>query len=602
MNKPIVIDFETYYDKQFSLSKMTTEQYIRDEKFEIIGVSFKVGSEPSQWHSFDTMEEYKTLLAPYMNNPVIAHNAMFDVAILTWRLGLIPKLIIDTLSMARPHHGATVGGSLKVLSEYYALGQKGTEVVNALGKYRRDFTEEELAKYGEYCDNDVELTHALFQKLYPLTPKNELRLIDLTVRMFTEPQLELDVEILEEHLQAVLDKKQALLDSVDFGIDVLMSNNQFAEALESLGVEPPSKVSLRTGNETWAFSKTDKEFTALLSHENPQVARAVAARLGVKSSIEETRTEMFLGMSQRGFMPVPLNYAGAIVTCRWSGADKVNLQNLPRGGKIRSAIKAPKGYVLVASDSSNIELRVNHTLAGQQETVEALRAGEDLYCQFASILYGRTITKEDKAERFIGKVCHLGLGYGMSWKKYKETVRLLGGVDITDTEAEDTVALWRNTYNRIPELWGKADKAIVAISNDEEFSIGGMVTTTTKGLKTLPNNQIYYPNLHKGKMGWSYTSKKGYKVENINLYGGKMVENICQHLARNIIAEQWIKIAERYRVVLQVHDEIVALVPEAEAEEAAKWMVEVMSTSPTWWPDIPLAAEAGYGTSYGDAK
>jgi DNA polymerase I-like protein with 3'-5' exonuclease and polymerase domains len=602
--KPVVIDFETYYSKDLGFRSHTTEQYIRDDNFQIIGCAVKEGNNETVWFSFDNDLDYAEALAPYVNgNTVIAHNAIFDLAIVQWRLGLKPALIVDTLSMARPHFGTHVGGSLKALAEHFGIGQKGTEVLDALGKRLEDFTPEELAKYGEYCKNDVELTYQLFKRLYPLTPAREMKLIDLTVRMFTEPKLELDADILENHLNEVRTKKEELLGSVDFGKDEIMSNPKFAEVLRNLGVEPPLKVSAATGKDTYAFGKTDKAFTALLEHKNPSVQAAVAARLGVKSTIEETRTEMFLGMAKRGPMPVPLNYAGAVTTMRWSGADKVNLQNLPRGGNIRRAIKAPEGFVLVACDSSNIELRVNHTLAGQQESIEALRRGEDLYCQFASMLYGREITKEDKDERFMGKVAHLGLGYGMSWRKFKETVRLLSkGKDVPDDEAERIVNLWRDTYYAIPQLWKSADKALAAISTGADYTIGNMIHTNKKGLVTPPQNQIYYPNLRRTSEGWVYDTKKFKTVEPVKVYGGKIVENICQHLARNIIAEQWMEIAKKYEVKLQVHDEVVALVPENEAEEAAEWMVKVMSTSPEWWPEIPLAAEANFGKSYADAK
>jgi DNA polymerase I-like protein with 3'-5' exonuclease and polymerase domains len=605
MHKPqmVVIDFETFYSKEIGFSKQTTEQYIRDPQFQIIGCAVKRGDEETVWMSFDSFIEYKKALAPYIEgNIIVAHNAMFDVAILAWRLGLNPAFIIDTLSMARPHFGTHVGGSLKALAQHFELGVKGTEVESALGKRLEDFTPEQLALYGEYCKNDVELTYKLVKRLYKMTPPQELKLIDLTLRMFVYPKLVLDEQILETHLNNVRADKQALMEQVEFGVGDVMSNNKFAEVLTNLGVSPPMKISARTGKETYAFGKTDKNFTALLEHPNPKVQAAVSARLGVKSSIEETRTEAFLSMARRGAMPVPLNYAGAVTTLRWSGADKVNLQNLPRGGNLRKAIKAPDGFVIVACDSSNIELRVNHTLAGQQETIEALRSGEDLYCQFASMLYDRHITKADKDERFIGKVAHLGLGYGMSWRKFKDTVRLLSkGKEISDEEAERIVNLWRSTYYMIPLLWKSADQLLAASATNNEYSIG-FISAGDRMIHTPPKNQIYYPNLRMGDGGWVYDTKKFKNVEPVKVYGGKVVENICQHLARNIIAEQWIKIAERYPVVMQVHDEIVAIVPEAEAEEATKWMVEIMSTSPDWWPDIPLAAEASYGKSYGDAK
>lgn len=601
-----VLDFETYYSKEYSQSKMTTEEYIRDPRFQIIGVATRFTDEAfTRWVSFATLEEYANWLKPLNDCMVVCHNTMFDGAILSWRLGIRPKFLFDTLSMARPLHGMTVGGSLKALAEHYQIGHKGTEVLDALGKRLEDFTASELVLYGEYCKNDVELTYKLWKLLGKGFPVRELQLVDQTLRLFVEPVLKLDTAMLELHLSGVRQKKEMLLDKVlaVAGKDALMSNPQFAEVLQSLGVEPPTKVSLRTGKLAYAFSKSDKGFTELLEHDDPRVQAVVSARLGVKSTLEETRTERFIGMSQRGMMPIPLNYCGAIVTSRWSGADKVNFQNLPRGGTLRNAIQAPDGYQLVASDSSNIELRVNHCLAGQTDSVEALRNGHDLYCEFASKLYGREITKADKAERQHGKMAQLGLGYGMGWTKFKETCRQQK-VILDDAEAERTVRLWRDTYTAIPEFWKNADKALAAMARGAEMAVDacGLVKTAEGKLLTPPANSIIYPSLRRSSNGWEYSSRRGKSTETVRLFGPKVVENICQHLARNIIAEQWLRIATRYRVVLQVHDEIVCVVPEDEVEAAAAFMVEVMSTSPDWWPDIPLAAEAAYGKTYADCK
>lgn len=545
----VTIDFETYYDKDYSLSKLTTEQYIRDPRFEIIGVAVKKDAEPTVWYSFDSVDQYKETLAPLADEVVISHNALFDMSIMSWILDIRPnKLIADTLSMARPHHGSNVGGSLKALAEHYQIGVKGTEVINALGKHRADFTEDELNAYAEYCKNDVDLTYELFKILVVKTTKTELQLIDRTLRMHTEPVLELDTKALKAHLEVVKEKRREALREVvaahpDIVADAfisgdsleeaaratLASNPKLAEVLRSLGVEPPMKVSLANGSQTYAFSKTDKAFQALLEHEDPKVQAVVSARLNTKSSIEETRTEAFIGLASRGPMPVPLSYCGATTTWRWSGMDKINLQNLPRGGALRHAIKAPKGFKLVACDSSNIELRVNHTLAGQAETVAALRNGDDLYCQFASAVFGRPITKADKTERMLGKVSQLGLGYGMGHAKFLETARIQskGEILLDEAESKRIVNLWRDTYDAVPRLWKQGEAALSAIANFEVMTIGngGLVSTTKTGLVTKPDNFILYPNLRRSEGAWVYDAKVGRTIVPNKIYGGKVVEN-----------------------------------------------------------------------------
>jgi DNA polymerase len=316
----ITLDMETYYSREYSLSKITTEEYIRDPMFEVIGVGVKVGNDPTEWAS-GSMEQIATYLRGFdwENSALLAHNTMFDGAILSWRFGIRPKAYLDTLSMARALHGTEVGGSLKVLVERYGLGAKGTEVLNALGKRRRDFTEEELSRYGDYCVNDVELTYKLFHKMGAGFPKKELKLIDLTLRMFTEPVLELDRPHLEQHLDATVKMKEQLL--VDAGVTDkadLMSNPKFAQLLTQLSVSPPTKLSPTTGKEAFAFAKSDEEFKALLEHEDARVQALVAARLGNKSTLEETRTQRFINIAERGTLPVPIRYYAAH-TGRWGG-------------------------------------------------------------------------------------------------------------------------------------------------------------------------------------------------------------------------------------------------------------------------------------------
>ena len=368
----ITIDFETYYSREYSLSKMTTESYIRDPRFEVIGVGIKVDDNPPDWYSGDNVGRFLNSL-DYSKDAIVAHNTVFDGAILSWVYGIKPKFWFDTLSMARPFHHSTVGGSLKALANHYNLGQKGDEVLQALGKNRKDFSPQELDRYADYCLQDVNLTYELYKKLKVRVPVSELMIIDQTIRMYTEPSIMLDRKVLEQHLYKVREDKKKLIESLALkGVSeervkkALMSNQIFAKILETVGVEAPMKISLRTGKETYAFAKTDKEFTALLEHPIPKVLALVAARLGTKSTIEETRTENLIKVSDRGSLPILLNYYGAH-TGRFSGGDKLNLQNLPRNGAIRKAITVPEGKVLVACDSSQIEARMVAYIAGQDD-------------------------------------------------------------------------------------------------------------------------------------------------------------------------------------------------------------------------------------------
>lgn len=339
----ITIDTETYYDRDYSLSKITTEEYIRSTLFEVIGVGVKVNHGETQWAS-GSMADLKSWLQKsfnWDNSMVLAHNTAFDGAILSWRFGIRPVAWLDTLCMGRALHGVEVGGSLKALAERYGIGEKGNEVLNAIGKRRLDFAPDELARYGDYCINDVELTYKLFHKMVKNFPKKELRIIDTTLRMFIDPVLDLDKELLEGHLRTVQLKKEDLLASCGADKAELMSNEKFAELLRSIGVEPPTKISPTTGKLAYAFAKSDEDFKALAEHEDPRVQTLVAARLGNKSTLEETRTQRFMDIASRGKLPVPIRYYAAH-TGRFGGclvADtEVTVYSLPHGVEVKHIV------------------------------------------------------------------------------------------------------------------------------------------------------------------------------------------------------------------------------------------------------------------------
>lgn len=604
--KLITLDFETYYSQTFSLSKMTTEQYIRSPEFEVIGVAVQVDDGEPVWFSGTKAQIKDFLLGLHLHkNLVIAHNAVFDVAILDWVFNIRPHAIVDTLSMARAIHGTEVGGSLKVLAQHYELGVKGEEVLQALGKRRIDFAQEELHRYGMYCVNDVALTYGLFKRLSDNFPAVEYRLIDLTIRMFTEPTLQLNKQVLEDHMVTIKAEKERLLNSGTFTKEELMSNNKFAELLQALGVQPPLKVSPTTGKETWAFSKTDEDFKALLEHENPTVQVLAAARLGTKSTIEETRTQRFIDIADRGSLPIPLRYYAAH-TGRWGGDDKVNMQNLPRTSKLKYAIEAPDGYLIVGSDSSQIEARTLAWLAEQNDLVDAFDRGEDVYKIMASSIYGKPVNDITKAERFMGKTTILGAGYGMGSVKFQAQLKR-DNVDLSADETKRIIDVYRNTYEWIPILWRQAGMALEAIMADQSAPLGRsgvLVVEGRKGIR-LPNGMyIKYPNLrswtNNGKAELVYDTKKGKTTVPNRIYGGKVIENVCQALARIAIGEQMLQVAKKYKVVMTVHDEIVCVVPEAEVQEAQKYVEDCMRVRPKWGMDLPLNCESGFGKSYGN--
>jgi DNA polymerase len=614
----VTIDFETYYDKDYSLSKMTTEAYIRDPRFEAVGVAIKVNHQEADWYSGADPGGFLNAI-DYSDKAILCHNTAFDGAILSWKYGIKPKLWLDTMSMARPLHSMTVGGSLKALAAYYKLGDKGDEVLRTMGMRRRDFTPEQLAAYAEYCIQDTNLTYQLFRKMARQFPKDELLVIDQTLRMYTEPRLVLDPVVLDAHLETIHERKRLLLEKLggeEKARKTLMSNPKFADLLRAFGVEPPMKTSLTTGKQTYAFAKDDTEFTDLLEHPKAAVRTIVEARLGTKSTIEETRTNRFLEISGRGPLPIMLNYYGAH-TGRFSGGDKVNLQNLPRGGALRKAQTAPDGHVVVACDSSQIEARLVAYLAGQKDLVQSFREGRDVYSEFASDVYNRPVTKTDKVERHVGKTCILGLGYGMGPDKFQHSLATgFISVKVESHEAQQIVSLYRNKYHRIQSFWNRCNQALNGLVAGESGEMCDLIGYDAEGI-VLPNGlRVRYPALRRGANGFEYINDpRAYRkfirdrvmgdspeISWTKIYGGKVVENITQAVARIVVSEQMVKIGRRYPVALQVHDEIVCVVPEEQADTCKEYMMRVMSTPPKWAPDLPVACEADVGVNYGAAK
>ena len=894
----ITVDFETFYSKEYSLRRMTTEAYIRDPRFQVIGMGIKVNDDPTEWltssgaivdklHSFDG------------KGAMLCHNTAFDGLIAREQFGFNPVFLLDTMSMARPKHALTTGVSLKALAEHYGLESKGNVLADTMGLRREQFNFMQLAALGAYCKTDVELTYKLFKILNKGFPPSELKLIDQTLRMYTDPVLALDRERLLDHAFDERNRKQDLLDTFGGDASVLMSNPKFAEVLISLGVSPPVKISKTTGKETWAFSKTDKGMLALLEHPDPAVRVAAEARLGVKSSIEETRATALAGVAGRGTLPIMLNYYGAH-SGRFSGGDKLNLQNLPRGGILRQCILPPDdNSMLVAGDSSQIEARMLAYIAGQDDLVEAFRQGRDVYSEFASDVYGRTITKADKVERFLGKTCiaegtliltdrgeipieeiqlvdkvwdgvewvtheglvfqgyknvityqgltatedhgvitdqgvlpfgiaasrlaalvttfaggkavrigqdseygittpeaahirvramydmwrgevgaegefisrnnsglsvllankiaalkgagqeirryilalqpllgpqlqalreawdtvqvqvadgiypvgsqaftpsyilacgdrpqkqqrplqageltachaagassepaqhgaHtmvwevspaeqisfpvlsrmdiqvscegranwgrnrrtvrvfdlanagprrrytaagklvfnciLGLGYGMGHVRFREALALgMGGmkVAIEEHEARRIVGLYRDKNFKIASLWNEAGTMLRSMANGETGTFSALQLPFDSEHITFPNGLgLTYPNLRMDQNNFVYDSRK----LPVKLFGAKAVENVVQGLARIVVTDQMLEVGKRYRVVMQVHDEIVVVASTTSHPHALRYIKEVMSTPPAWAPDLPVACEVACGGNYGECK
>lgn len=624
----ITIDFETYWDNEYSLSKMSFIEYIKDPRFEVISCSIKINNGETV-EVFSQEEVGERLRAiDWANSACVAHNGNeFDFPLLVWVYDCHPKLFIDTLCMSRPLHQSEVGGSLKALSERYNLQAKNnTVLLNTKGKRFIDFDLAEMRDMAIYNKGDTDNCWELFRIFRKGTPPSEFRLMDLTARMICYPQLHCDTALLRSTLATAEHQKEQQLIAVAALLDVLDADEattelgspkKFAAVLESFGVTPPRKISKTTGKETYAFAKTDDAMLALLEHDDERVQAVAAARLGVKSTLLETRLAKMATCAELmgGQMPVPLGYHSA-TTGRWGGRIW-NPQNLPRinpkAAKLTDALRksliAPPGHKVVVSDLSGIELRVNHYLWNVQSTQDLYDNDPeaDLYKEFAAALFGIPKEQVTKEQRQLAKVAQLGLGFGAGAATFRKVAKIMGGIDLDEAEAMRVTTAWRMKYIDIVRGWKLCQTLVSAMWSGASFSPDprGLVTSMPQAVRLPSGRLLHYPGLSqtvddKGKTQYVY-GKPG-KMSKV--YAGLMDENLVQAIARDVIAEQAVRVADetgRYPAHM-VHDELVYVVPDAEADGFLTYLNGVMRTPPTWLPGIVLWSEGDIADTYGDAK
>jgi hypothetical protein len=619
----IVLDHETYYDSEYSLSKMSTEDYVTDGRFQSMLVSIKRNDDPVIWYSGTEAGTKQWLHDQRINEAAVAcHNHTFDGLVNLLRHDLLPKVLFCTRYMAKPLiqpyvKSVSLGACLKYIG---APVTKGDYVAAMKGRRRESLSRSELAAYAQYCCDDTEGGYHLFKWLIERLPRDELAIIDMTLRMYLQPALIADGAMFERVRDQERAAKEALLAKLPEDVQRadLMSNPRFAQVLQSLGIDPPMKISPTTGKATWAFAKNDPEWKDLEEElaDDSIVGPILAARVGTKSTIAETRAERLRVIGERHkYFRVPLVYYAAH-TGRYGGTEKINAQNLTRvkrnkdgtpttRDQLRFGLKAPKGHSVIAVDAAQIEARMNAWLSGCNKLVEEFRQKKDVYSTFASRVFNKPVSKKDPSterERFVGKTCILGLGYGMGYKKLRTTLRK-DDIIVSEAEAGRYVDIYRHEYREIPDMWNFCDQALDVLCNGGKVRIGPCIAQ--KGKIVLPNGlALHYPNLKfiqtEKYEGWTCLYAGRVKT----LWGGKIVENIVQALARIKITEAMREARKELGLcpVLQAHDELVYVAPTVDAPALLKELIQIVSRPSAWSPDIPLSADGGYGPTYGDCK
>lgn len=608
----LVLDFETFFDSDYTLKKMTTEAYIRDPRFEalLLGIIWP-DWRGARWYTQDGIAQALGEV-DWNNTAVLAHHAQFDGLILSHHYGIKPRFWYDTLSMARLVLGVHLSVGLDNLAKHFDLQGKQVPYNEFCGKRFAVLDRGLLGRLGAGCLHDCILTLDIFHRLKERFPQDEYQTIDTTIRMFTEPVLEGDIDLLGEIWMDEEKHRRKLITDLDVTKKDIGSDGTFSALLRAEGVEVEYKAGKK--GPIPAFAKTDSFMEELLEHDNPRISALAAARLGIKSTIDQTRAERLGWMSRRGpSMPVYLRYCGAHTT-RWSGGDGVNWQNLRRGGKLRKAIKAPPGATLVIVDSSQIECRILNAFAGQEDVIERFKTGADPYIGIATQAYGRKITKEDKAERGTGKQLELSCGYGAGGATIQKTARLgtYGPPVQIDLEtAERWKQLYRDTHLRVVQLWKDAELVLARMLNFVSCDWGPLQVRCDEAIGSrrisLPGcAELIYDSLEWHiptaedptwlEPGWRVKTRRGFPTK---MYGAKLVENVVQYMARMHVAQAANRIVKYgIKIATTTHDELVAVVLLDMGQQTYEIMTTELCRSPEWMPDLPLAAEGGVSERY----
>ncbi len=628
----VTLDFETYYDKDYTLSKLSYSEYIRDPRFEVICCGVKVGTGPTIVLEGKALERrFKQI--DWSKTDLLAHNNPFDGFIMSHHFKVIPHRYLCTLAMARGLFGNDIRGDLDTVSKFLGGGGKIKGVLqDAQGLHIKDIKARGNGRYWEdfkdYCANDVDECYDAFHKMMVMLPPLEITKIDIFIRAFCDPVLGVDRERVKKELEREIENKERVLlqavgskaeqaklilllgkqKALEFAKKEIGSGPKFAAMLVALGVTPPVKQSPTNPLKAiHAFSKTDEDFLALQEHPNPQVRELVEARLSVKSTTNETRAARFIKASENGNkLPVLLNYYAAH-TGRPGGGNKMNMLNLVRGGELRRSILAPKGYKVVVADSSQLEARVAMWIAGQFDALEEFRLydqkkGRDPYSIFADEVYGFTIDPDKHPkERHVGKVAKLQLQYQAGPPRFQTTMALgaLGGepMFLELSEAQRIVYTYRKRHNMIVKAWDICTGIIEDMVRGRTGEWGPL--KWEKERIHLPNGMcLKYPGIreHKHEQGRDWTYMR--KGQPSKVYGGLLFENIVQALANVIITEHMVKIAEKYRIVTMTYDENVWIAPTKEAQKSYDFGVKIMCVSPDWCPELPLNAKGGFDNNY----
>jgi hypothetical protein len=620
INEIIVLDYESYFGDDWTLKKLTTEEYIRGPKFEAQCLGFK--SLTTGAEGCIPQKEIASFLRGInpQTTAVIHHHAQFDGLISAHHYDWVPAFYFDTLVMARIVYGQRIRVGLDALGKKFGLTPKSVPYQKVRNKHWAEMSSSLKAEHMEGATDDCRAAGELFKLLLPLVPRLELEASDMTTRLYTEPRLIGDATEFRRIHEAEITRKTALLEELGLQRKDINSNAKFIEILEHFGIEPDYKQG--KNGLIPAFAKTDDFMQDMLTCGDDVLEVLAETRLATRSSINETRAKRMAEMSDRGAgtMPVYQHHAKT-QTLRPTGGDKMNWVNLPRKGPLRGALKAPAGHKLVVVDLSAIELRVFLYEAGQLDILARIADGADIYAEEASAYHGRLITRDDPEERGTFKQVILSGQYGSGAKRLQATLKSGGygpRVFITDAEAAAMKVHYRARFDKARPFWKRCEAALERMcwgdgADDKpmQFSnhcvlTAGKITHQPTGCYMNYEHLFYQDHPVLSEDGKRVICDEGYNLQKgenwfERIWGSKFTADYIQWLSRIIFTEKCLFLRERYGLVpsLTVYDEVVVVVDEAQAEDALAKIEAVFRESPSWAIDLPLDCEGKIMEKYG---
>jgi len=614
----VVLDFETYFADDFTLSKMSTESYIRDPRFIAHGAAIKWSKDhAARWYNEDQLR-YVLSQEDWSDVFLICHHAQFDGLILGHHYGVRPKMWGCTMSMARLLDSIHLSVSLDAVRSRCGLPPKYTPYNLFRGKHWNELDRETQETLARGCEDEVESIWKIFGILSKTFPKEEYEIVDSIIRMFVDPVLRADTEMLADLWEAEARAKKSRMHSLGIVEADVQSADKFKALLEAEGVE----IEYKQGKNELIpqFAKNDDFMQELLEDDDDRIRTLAEARIGAKSTLLQTRAETLGTMANRGPLCVYLRYCGA-ATLRPTGGDGANWLNFKRGSAIRRSILAPEGYLLGPIDASQIECRVLNFLAGQEDVIEKFRRGEDPYVDTASACYGEPIYKprkddprkdEMEAKRGMGKQSELLCGYGAGAKTFRRTAKAgtYGPkVDLTLEKSQQFVDIYRDSHPAVTDYWKQCNRIIARLAGGPPMEWGPFLVKDHRLI--LPSGQAmiydtlqyYRPDADEDcrefeRDGyWRMRVKRGWK----KMWGSKLTQNICEMVSRVIVSQAMIRIKREYgiRSLNWPYDELLLLIPDdSKAKETLELCRLELCKTPEWLPGLPLDAEASLGVRY----